>query len=182
MRSAFVLLALTACASAPAAHRPVSTRAAGSCRPPRASPAQLSRVELEARRVPRDLVAADALLRGAWDGYAFRLDGELGQPGSTPEADEELVTRCFGPADRLTDASESAPGPGCAPVMRSFTLVRDPEEPTELMLVVHIRGGCPGDAGHEAPYAHPYRVSRLDDRFLVLVSGVTAAVTGYARR
>jgi len=161
----------------------------------------LSREELELETAPAEDEAAQALLVGIWDGHAYLLDGELGQPGSNPEP-AGAETACFvahGPVRMLADdredgvvtqlvdedeATEDAPAPptGCTPRSRTYTLRREPQAANQLWLRVRSTGGCPGDASYAAPYTHVFNVHRLDDRFLVVSSGATGAVTAYRRR
>ncbi len=145
----------------------------------------ITAAELERAVTPPDDAAARTLLLGPWTGHAFALDGPIGQPGSNPEPGT-ADARCFdvdGHASVRADADHSArDGGDCKPRSRTYRIRRDEEAGDELVLEERLSGGCPDDAGYDRPYVHPYYVSRLDERFLVLVDGVTGNVTGYRRR
>lgn len=150
------------------------------CTQPTRAREPLPRVELELRATPGDIDTLRARLPGVWDGHAFDIDGELGQPGVTPRAGDAEVA-CFDPSGTLEYVRTSADST-CSPRTRRYSLERDDDTGGELVLRVDVGGGCPGDAGYETPYRRLYDVSRLDDRVLVLVDGSTAAVTAYRRR
>lgn len=190
--ASFLFFGLAACGGAPPllASPPTDTRAAtrtveSQCTR-RVTPTEpLSRKELEHEAAPSDAAAAHDQLLGVWDGHAFSLDGELGEPGRDPEA-EDVRTVCFDAGGRLTSPEsrevEPAPRPGCVPRSRTYSVRREEEAGNLLVLEVRLTGGCPGDAGYTEPYLSLYYVHRLDDRFLVLIDGVTAEVSGYRRR
>lgn len=211
-----VIVILTACANrAPRPAEPVAVAPSSAparepqCVLPTAPVAPLSQRDLEHEATPADDGVANDLLVGIWDGHAYDLDGELGQPGSDPRP-AQPVSACFsargllatladtpehGPVahllagdddddedDNNDNHGESAPRPGCTPRSRTYTLRREPQAGNQLWLTIRTTGGCPGDASYASPYEHVFNVHRLDERVLVVSSGATAAVTAYRRR
>lgn len=190
MRIAFLLAVATACGAPSAAPTMPANRNAsvpagpsepgctrGAPRPP------LLAADLELKAVPAVDSEARALLLGTWEGHAFSVDGEFGTPGLTPEPGAPVLA-CFDAPNRLvmSAGSDTEMTDGCVPRSKTYEVRREPDAGNELVVYIERSGGCPEDAGFKTPYRSPYRVHRLDERFLVLVDGVTGAVTGYRRR
>lgn len=158
----------TACAprSAPGPTVENSRPAAPDVQSPAAS--SIPRDEIALARPPASLAVGRQLLVGRWEGKRYDYDSEhafAGEEGSAPRKVMELTA-----GGRYTIVEE-----GCATVGR-YALEHHPESGYELRL--SRERDCRGDP----PYEYPSYVHRLDGEVLVLIDGVTAAVSAFRRQ